>query len=51
MESLTVSQIAKRGGINLQTVRYCERSELFTPTSRTRSRLWDLSPEARWIYM
>ena len=35
MDSLTVSQVAKRGGINLQTVRYYERQGLLAPMSRT----------------
>lgn len=35
MDSLTVSQVAKRGGINLQTVRYYERQGLLAPVSRT----------------
>lgn len=35
MDSLTVSQVAKRGDINLQTVRYYERQGLNAPTSRT----------------
>jgi MerR family copper efflux transcriptional regulator len=34
MDSLTVSQVAERGGINLQTVRYYEREGLLTPVSR-----------------
>ncbi len=35
MDSLTVSQVAKRAGINLQTVRYYERQGLLAPVSRT----------------
>lgn len=37
MSVLTVSQVAKQGGVNLQTVRYYERQGLLTPTSRTES--------------
>ena len=35
MDSLTISQLAKRGGVNLQTVRYYERQGLLAPASRT----------------
>ncbi|MFP5205723.1 MAG: heavy metal-responsive transcriptional regulator [Acidobacteriota bacterium] len=35
MDSLTISQVATRGGINLQTVRYYEHQGLLAPTSRT----------------
>lgn len=37
MESLTISQVARRGGVNIQTVRYYERQGLLTPTSRTKA--------------
>ena len=37
MDNLTVSQVAKQGGVNLQTVRYYERQGLLAPTSRTDS--------------
>lgn len=37
MSELTVSQVAKQGGVNLQTIRYYERQGLLTPTDRTRS--------------
>ena len=35
MDSLTISQVAKRGGVNIQTIRYYERQGLLTPISRT----------------
>ena len=35
MDSLTISKVAKRAGINLQTVRYYERQGLLAPVSRT----------------
>ena len=35
MDSLTISQVAKGAGINLQTVRYYERQGLLAPVSRT----------------
>jgi MerR family mercuric resistance operon transcriptional regulator len=35
MDSLTISQVAKRGGVNIQTIRYYERQGLLAPTSRT----------------
>ena len=35
MDSLTISQLAKRGDVNIQTVRYYERQGLLAPTSRT----------------
>jgi MerR family mercuric resistance operon transcriptional regulator len=35
MDSLTISQVAKRAGINLQTVRYYERQGILALTSRT----------------
>ncbi len=35
MDSLTVSQVAKRGGINLQTIRHYERQGLLAPVPRT----------------
>lgn len=37
MSGLTVSEVAKQGGVNLQTIRYYERQGLLTPTSRTES--------------
>ncbi len=35
MDSLTISEVAKQAGINLQTIRYYERQGLIVPTSRT----------------
>ncbi len=35
MDSLSISQVAKRGGVNIQTIRYYERQGLLAPTSRT----------------
>lgn len=35
MDSLTISQVAKRGGVNIQTIRYYERQGLLAPKSRT----------------
>ena len=35
MNSLSISQVAKRGGVNIQTIRYYERQGLLAPTSRT----------------
>ena len=35
MDGLSISQVAKRGGVNIQTVRYYERQGLLAPTSRT----------------
>ena len=35
MDSLTIGQVAKRAGINLQTIRYYERQEILAPVSRT----------------
>jgi Cu(I)-responsive transcriptional regulator len=35
MDSLTISEVAKQAGINLQTIRYYERQGLLVPTSRT----------------
>ncbi len=35
MGSLSISQVAKRGGVNIQTIRYYERQGLLAPTSRT----------------
>lgn len=46
MDSLTVSQVAKHGGINLQTVRYYERQGLVAPTSRTEAGYRIFSSEA-----
>lgn len=37
MDSLTISKVAKRAGINLQTVRYYERQGLLAPVSRTKA--------------
>ncbi len=46
MDSLTISQVAKGSGINLQTVRYYERQGLLAPTSRTDAGYRIFSPEA-----
>ena len=35
MDSLTIGEVAKRGGVNIQTIRYYERQGLLAPTSRT----------------
>ncbi|HVB55470.1 MAG TPA: MerR family transcriptional regulator [Candidatus Acidoferrales bacterium] len=35
MDGLSINQLAKSGGVNLQTVRYYERQELLAPISRT----------------
>lgn len=35
MDSLTISQVAKRGGVNIQTIRYYERQGLLSAKSRT----------------
>ena len=35
MDGLSISQVAKRGGVNIQTIRYYERQGLLAPTSRT----------------
>lgn len=35
MDSLTISQVANRASINLQTIRYYERQGLLAPMSRT----------------
>ncbi len=35
MDKLTISRLAKSGGVNLQTIRYYERQELLAPASRT----------------
>jgi Cu(I)-responsive transcriptional regulator len=35
MDNLSISQVAKQAGINLQTIRYYERQELLAPSSRT----------------
>lgn len=35
MDSLTISEVAKQSGINLQTIRYYERQGLLAPSSRT----------------
>ncbi|MFP5211652.1 MAG: heavy metal-responsive transcriptional regulator [Acidobacteriota bacterium] len=35
MNKLTISQVAKQGGVNLQTIRYYERQGLLAPISRT----------------
>lgn len=37
MEKLTISHVAKQGGVNLQTIRYYERQGLLTPAYRTES--------------
>lgn len=37
MDGLTIGQLAKAGGVNLQTVRYYERRGLLAPESRTES--------------
>ena len=37
MEPLTVGQLARQAGVNLQTVRYYERRALLAPSSRTAS--------------
>lgn len=34
MDSLTISQVAKRAEVNIQTIRYYERQGLLAPTSR-----------------
>lgn len=46
MDSLTISQVAKRAGINLQTVRYYERQTLLAPTSRTEAGYRIFSPQS-----
>jgi len=35
MDSLTIGQVTKRAGINLQTIRYYERQGILAPVSRT----------------
>jgi MerR family copper efflux transcriptional regulator len=35
MDNLSISQLATRGGVNVQTIRYYERQGLLAPTSRT----------------
>ena len=35
MDSLTISQVAKRAEVNIQTIRYYERQGLLAPTPRT----------------
>ncbi len=35
MDSLTIGQVAKRAGINLQTIRYYERQGILAPVHRT----------------
>ena len=35
MDRLTIGQVAKRAGINLQTIRYYERQGILAPVSRT----------------
>jgi len=35
MERLTISQVAKRSGVNIQTIRYYERQGLLSARSRT----------------
>jgi MerR family mercuric resistance operon transcriptional regulator len=35
MERLTISQVAKRSGVNIQTIRYYERQGLLSAMSRT----------------
>lgn len=37
MGGLTIGQLAKASGVNLQTVRYYERQKLLAPESRTQS--------------
>ncbi len=37
MESLTIGQLARQAGVNVQTLRYYERRGLVTPTSRRES--------------
>lgn len=46
MGNLTVSQVARQGGVNLQTVRYYERQGLLTPSSRTESGYRIYQPDA-----
>lgn len=46
MDSLTISQVAKRGGVNIQTIRYYERQGLLAPTSRTDARYRIFSSES-----
>jgi MerR family mercuric resistance operon transcriptional regulator len=46
MDSLTVSQVAKQAGINLQTIRYYERQGLLAPRSRTEAGYRIFSPES-----
>lgn len=45
MDSLTISQVAQRAGINLQTVRYYERQGLLAPMSRTEAGYRLFSPD------
>src|SRR5487761_1191025 len=35
MDILTISKLAERGGVNLQTIRYYERQGLLAPAART----------------
>jgi Hg(II)-responsive transcriptional regulator len=37
MDTLTVSQLARQAGVNLETVRYYERRSLLTPPKRTKA--------------
>lgn len=37
MDTLTVSQLARQAGVNLETVRYYERRSLLTPPQRSKS--------------
>lgn len=45
MDSLTISQLARQGGVNLQTVRYYERQGLLAPTARTEAGYRIFQPE------
>jgi MerR family mercuric resistance operon transcriptional regulator len=46
METLTTSQLAKNGGVNLETIRYYERQGLLAPTTRTEAGYRIFSSEA-----
>ena len=46
METLTIGQLAERGGVNLETVRYYEREGLMLPPPRKSSGHRAYSPNA-----
>ena len=52
METLGIGQLAKRGGVGIDTVRYYERNGLLAPRTRLASgyrRYGELEPDGPWL--